>query len=106
MLITQGPGSTRLTATMGAHPATPARLAGLGDLVATCSSPLSGRPLGGLPGGGRHLSPGAPQGCAPKNCRPSTRGSGTTLRKTATHPTADLPRAAGGSTPPAAPSAP
>jgi glycerol-3-phosphate dehydrogenase (NAD(P)+) len=39
MLITRGLAeTTRLATAMGAHPAT---LAGLGDLVATCSSPLS-----------------------------------------------------------------
>ncbi|WP_030570399.1 NAD(P)H-dependent glycerol-3-phosphate dehydrogenase [Streptomyces aureocirculatus] len=42
MLITRGLAeTTRLAAAMGAHPATLAGLAGLGDLVATCSSPLS-----------------------------------------------------------------
>jgi glycerol-3-phosphate dehydrogenase (NAD(P)+) len=33
--------TTRLAVAMGAHPATLAGLSGLGDLVATCSSPLS-----------------------------------------------------------------
>lgn len=52
MLITRGLAETaRLATAMGAHPATLAGLAGLGDLVATCSSPLSrnrtfGRHLG------------------------------------------------------------
>ncbi|MEU3640961.1 NAD(P)H-dependent glycerol-3-phosphate dehydrogenase [Streptomyces albogriseolus] len=42
MLITRGLAeTTRLAAAMGAHPATLAGLAGLGDLIATCSSPLS-----------------------------------------------------------------
>ncbi|KQZ16580.1 NAD(P)-dependent glycerol-3-phosphate dehydrogenase (plasmid) [Streptomyces clavifer] len=42
MLITRGLAeTTRLAAAMGAHPGTLAGLAGLGDLVATCSSPLS-----------------------------------------------------------------
>ncbi|WP_149830781.1 NAD(P)H-dependent glycerol-3-phosphate dehydrogenase [Streptomyces tailanensis] len=42
MLITRGLAeTTRLAVAMGAHPATLAGLAGLGDLVATCSSPLS-----------------------------------------------------------------
>ncbi|MFJ8871287.1 NAD(P)H-dependent glycerol-3-phosphate dehydrogenase [Streptomyces sp. NPDC102473] len=42
MLITRGLAeTTRLATAMGAHPATLAGLAGLGDLVATCSSPLS-----------------------------------------------------------------
>ncbi|MEU8976035.1 NAD(P)H-dependent glycerol-3-phosphate dehydrogenase [Streptomyces monashensis] len=42
MLITRGLAeTTRLGIAMGAHPATLAGLAGLGDLVATCSSPLS-----------------------------------------------------------------
>lgn len=42
MLITRGLAeTTRLAAAMGAHPATLAGLSGLGDLVATCSSPLS-----------------------------------------------------------------
>ncbi|MGW0883469.1 NAD(P)H-dependent glycerol-3-phosphate dehydrogenase [Streptomyces sp. NPDC002671] len=42
MLITRGLAeTTRLGTAMGAHPATLAGLAGLGDLVATCSSPLS-----------------------------------------------------------------
>ncbi len=42
MLITRGLSeTTRLATAMGAHPATLAGLAGLGDLVATCSSPLS-----------------------------------------------------------------
>ncbi|WP_405966011.1 NAD(P)H-dependent glycerol-3-phosphate dehydrogenase [Streptomyces sp. NBC_00723] len=42
MLITRGLAeTTRLGIAMGAHPATLAGLSGLGDLVATCSSPLS-----------------------------------------------------------------
>ena len=42
MLITRGLAeTTRLAVAMGAHPATLAGLAGLGDLAATCSSPLS-----------------------------------------------------------------
>jgi glycerol-3-phosphate dehydrogenase (NAD(P)+) len=42
MLITRGLAeTTRLATAMGAHPATLAGLAGLGDLVATCSSSLS-----------------------------------------------------------------
>ncbi|MDX3075618.1 NAD(P)H-dependent glycerol-3-phosphate dehydrogenase [Streptomyces sp. MI02-7b] len=42
MLITRGLAeSTRLATAMGAHPATLAGMAGMGDLVATCSSPLS-----------------------------------------------------------------
>ncbi|MFE0417880.1 MULTISPECIES: NAD(P)H-dependent glycerol-3-phosphate dehydrogenase [Streptomyces] len=42
MLITRGLAeTTRLAVALGAHPATLAGLAGLGDLVATCSSPLS-----------------------------------------------------------------
>ncbi|MFF4448303.1 NAD(P)H-dependent glycerol-3-phosphate dehydrogenase [Streptomyces sp. NPDC001502] len=42
MLITRGLAeATRLATAMGAHPATLAGLAGVGDLVATCSSPLS-----------------------------------------------------------------
>ncbi|RPK32428.1 Glycerol-3-phosphate dehydrogenase [NAD(P)+] [Streptomyces sp. ADI92-24] len=42
MLITRGLAeTTRLAVAMGASPATLAGLAGLGDLVATCSSPLS-----------------------------------------------------------------
>ncbi|MEU8502978.1 NAD(P)H-dependent glycerol-3-phosphate dehydrogenase [Streptomyces lavendulae] len=42
MLITRGLAeTTRLATAMGAHPSTLAGLAGLGDLVATCSSPLS-----------------------------------------------------------------
>ncbi|MEU0221148.1 NAD(P)H-dependent glycerol-3-phosphate dehydrogenase [Streptomyces sp. NPDC006265] len=42
MLITRGLAeTTRLAVAMGAHPATLSGLAGLGDLVATCSSPLS-----------------------------------------------------------------
>jgi glycerol-3-phosphate dehydrogenase (NAD(P)+) len=42
MLITRGLAeTTRLAVAMGAHPATLAGLAGLGDLVATCTSPLS-----------------------------------------------------------------
>ncbi|MEV7869197.1 NAD(P)H-dependent glycerol-3-phosphate dehydrogenase [Streptomyces sp. NPDC088124] len=42
MLITRGLAETsRLATAMGTHPATLAGLAGLGDLVATCSSPLS-----------------------------------------------------------------
>ncbi|MGW8782394.1 NAD(P)H-dependent glycerol-3-phosphate dehydrogenase [Streptomyces sp. NPDC055796] len=42
MLITRGLAeTTRLATAMGAHPATLAGLAGLGDLAATCSSPLS-----------------------------------------------------------------
>ncbi|WP_308112865.1 NAD(P)H-dependent glycerol-3-phosphate dehydrogenase [Streptomyces sp. DH12] len=42
MLITRGLAeATRLAAAMGADPATLAGLAGVGDLVATCSSPLS-----------------------------------------------------------------
>ncbi|MDQ0834599.1 glycerol-3-phosphate dehydrogenase (NAD(P)+) [Streptomyces achromogenes] len=42
MLITRGLAeTTRLAVAMGAQPATLAGLAGLGDLVATCSSPLS-----------------------------------------------------------------
>ncbi|MCV2460500.1 NAD(P)-dependent glycerol-3-phosphate dehydrogenase [Streptomyces sp. ICN988] len=42
MLITRGLAeTTRLATAMGAQPATLAGLAGLGDLVATCSSPLS-----------------------------------------------------------------
>lgn len=42
MLITRGlREATRPAVAMGAHPATLAGLAGLGDLVATCSSPLS-----------------------------------------------------------------
>ncbi len=41
-IITRGLAETiRLAVAMGAHPATLAGLAGLGDLVATCSSPLS-----------------------------------------------------------------
>ncbi|MEV6409832.1 NAD(P)H-dependent glycerol-3-phosphate dehydrogenase [Streptomyces bobili] len=42
MLITRGLAeTTRLAVAMGAHPATLSGMAGLGDLVATCSSPLS-----------------------------------------------------------------
>jgi glycerol-3-phosphate dehydrogenase (NAD(P)+) len=42
MLITRGLAeTTRLATAMGAHPATLAGLSGLGDLIATCSSPLS-----------------------------------------------------------------
>ncbi|MFE0424415.1 NAD(P)H-dependent glycerol-3-phosphate dehydrogenase [Streptomyces sp. NPDC058953] len=42
MLITRGLAeATRLATAMGAHPATLAGLAGVGDLVATCSSPFS-----------------------------------------------------------------
>ncbi|MER5696146.1 NAD(P)H-dependent glycerol-3-phosphate dehydrogenase [Streptomyces mirabilis] len=42
LLITRGLAeTTRLATAMGAHPATLAGPAGLGDLVATCSSPLS-----------------------------------------------------------------
>ncbi|WP_371801551.1 NAD(P)-dependent glycerol-3-phosphate dehydrogenase (plasmid) [Streptomyces sp. NBC_01732] len=42
MLITRGLAeTTRLAAALGAHPATLAGLSGLGDLVATCTSPLS-----------------------------------------------------------------
>lgn len=42
MLITRGLAeTTRLAVAMGAHPATLAGLAGLGDLIATCTSPLS-----------------------------------------------------------------
>ncbi|MEW1873744.1 NAD(P)H-dependent glycerol-3-phosphate dehydrogenase, partial [Streptomyces caelestis] len=42
MLITRGLAeTTRLAMALGAHPATLAGLAGLGDLIATCSSPLS-----------------------------------------------------------------
>lgn len=42
MLITRGLAeTTRLATALGAHPATLAGLAGLGDLVATCTSPLS-----------------------------------------------------------------
>ncbi|WP_055469084.1 NAD(P)H-dependent glycerol-3-phosphate dehydrogenase [Streptomyces ardesiacus] len=42
MLITRGLAeTTRLATALGAQPATLAGLAGLGDLVATCSSPLS-----------------------------------------------------------------
>ncbi|MFI0220362.1 NAD(P)H-dependent glycerol-3-phosphate dehydrogenase [Streptomyces lydicus] len=42
LLTTRGLAeTTRLAVAMGAHPATLAGLAGLGDLVATCSSPLS-----------------------------------------------------------------
>ncbi|WP_343235140.1 NAD(P)H-dependent glycerol-3-phosphate dehydrogenase [Streptomyces sp. SID10853] len=42
VLITRGLAeTTRLAVAMGAHPATLAGLAGLGDLVATCTSPLS-----------------------------------------------------------------
>ncbi|MFF1715779.1 NAD(P)H-dependent glycerol-3-phosphate dehydrogenase [Streptomyces sp. NPDC058268] len=41
-LITRGLAeTTRLAVALGAHPATLAGLAGLGDLVATCTSPLS-----------------------------------------------------------------
>ncbi|MFJ6573731.1 NAD(P)H-dependent glycerol-3-phosphate dehydrogenase [Streptomyces sp. NPDC091292] len=42
MLITRGLAeTTRLATAMGAHPATLSGLSGLGDLVTTCSSPLS-----------------------------------------------------------------
>ncbi|MFE5077969.1 NAD(P)H-dependent glycerol-3-phosphate dehydrogenase [Streptomyces halstedii] len=42
LLITRGLAeTTRLAVAMGAHPATLSGLAGLGDLIATCSSPLS-----------------------------------------------------------------
>ncbi|MGW5477732.1 NAD(P)H-dependent glycerol-3-phosphate dehydrogenase [Streptomyces sp. NPDC004008] len=42
MLVTRGLAEvTRLATAMGAHPATLAGLAGIGDLVATCTSPLS-----------------------------------------------------------------
>lgn len=42
VLITRGLAeTTRLAVRMGARPATPAGLSGMGDLVATCSSPLS-----------------------------------------------------------------
>ncbi|EST24415.1 NAD(P)H-dependent glycerol-3-phosphate dehydrogenase [Streptomyces roseochromogenus] len=42
MLITRGLAeTTRLAMALGAHPATLAGLSGMGDLVATCSSPLS-----------------------------------------------------------------
>ncbi|WP_340375974.1 NAD(P)H-dependent glycerol-3-phosphate dehydrogenase [Streptomyces sp. SS7] len=42
MLITRGLSeATRLATAMGAHPATLAGLSGIGDLVATCTSPLS-----------------------------------------------------------------
>ncbi|MCZ1012180.1 NAD(P)H-dependent glycerol-3-phosphate dehydrogenase [Streptomyces lydicus] len=54
MLITRGLAETnRLAVAMGAHPATLTGLAGTGDLVATCSSPLSrNRTFGTLLGRG------------------------------------------------------
>ena len=54
MLITRGLAEiTRLGVTLGAEPQTFAGLAGLGDLVATCSSPLSrNRTVGEQVGGG------------------------------------------------------
>lgn len=57
MLITRGLAeTTRLAVAMGAHPATLSGMAGLGDLVATCSSPLSrNRTFGTHLGNGRSL---------------------------------------------------
>jgi glycerol-3-phosphate dehydrogenase (NAD(P)+) len=56
-IITRGLAETaRLGAALGADPATLAGLAGLGDLVATCASPLSrNRTLGAALGRGRTL---------------------------------------------------
>ncbi len=53
-IITRGLAeTTRLATALGAHPATLAGLAGLGDLAATCSSPLSrNRTFGTHLGGG------------------------------------------------------
>lgn len=57
-LITRGLAeTTRLGAQLGAHPLTFSGLAGLGDLVATCSSPLSrNRTFGELLGRGKSLA--------------------------------------------------
>lgn len=53
-IITRGLAETaRLAAALGAEPSTMAGLAGMGDLVATCASPLSrNRSFGALLGGG------------------------------------------------------
>jgi glycerol-3-phosphate dehydrogenase (NAD(P)+) len=52
--------TTRLATALGAGPATLAGLSGLGDLVATCTSPLSrNRTFGWYPGDGRTVAQAA-----------------------------------------------
>ncbi|MDR1999857.1 MAG: NAD(P)H-dependent glycerol-3-phosphate dehydrogenase, partial [Frankiaceae bacterium] len=64
-LITRGIAETsRLGAALGADPATFAGLAGLGDLVATCASPLSrNRAFGARLGGGESLEEAQAHAC-------------------------------------------
>jgi glycerol-3-phosphate dehydrogenase (NAD(P)+) len=61
MLITRGLAeTTRLATALGADPATLAGLSGLGDLVATCTSPLSrNRTFGWYLGDGRTVAEAA-----------------------------------------------
>ena len=60
---------TRLGVAAGAHPLTFAGLAGVGDLIATCMSPLSrNRRAGELMGSGLTWTDAAPRPCP---CRPS-----------------------------------
>ncbi|MCX4554315.1 MULTISPECIES: NAD(P)H-dependent glycerol-3-phosphate dehydrogenase [unclassified Streptomyces] len=70
LLITRGLAeTTRLATAMGAHPATLAGLSGLGDLVATCSSPLSRNRTFGL-----HLGQGMSVTEAAAATRQTTEG--------------------------------
>lgn len=70
LLITRGLAeTTRLATTLGADPATLAGLAGLGDLVATCSSPLSRNRTFGT-----HLGQGMSVGQAAAATRTTTEG--------------------------------
>ncbi|MFH0179128.1 NAD(P)H-dependent glycerol-3-phosphate dehydrogenase [Streptomyces cacaoi] len=70
LLITRGLAeTTRLGVAMGAHPATLAGLAGLGDLVATCTSPLSRNRTFGT-----HLGHGLSVGQATAATRQTTEG--------------------------------
>ncbi|MDQ0578109.1 NAD(P)H-dependent glycerol-3-phosphate dehydrogenase [Streptomyces rishiriensis] len=70
LLITRGLAeTTRLAVAMGAHPATLAGLAGLGDLVATCTSPLSRNRTFGT-----HLGHGLSVGQATAATRQTTEG--------------------------------
>ncbi|MGW1159385.1 NAD(P)H-dependent glycerol-3-phosphate dehydrogenase [Streptomyces sp. NPDC002519] len=70
MLITRGLAeTTRLAVAMGAHSATLAGLAGLGDLVATCTSPLSRNRTFGT-----HLGVGSSAEAAAAATRQTTEG--------------------------------
>ncbi|MGW4345277.1 NAD(P)H-dependent glycerol-3-phosphate dehydrogenase [Streptomyces sp. NPDC004690] len=89
MLITRGLAeTTRLAVRMGAHPETLAGLSGLGDLVATCSSPLSRNRTFGA-----HLGQGMTVGQATAATRQTTEGvkSATAILALAHHHDVEMP---------------